>query len=113
MKRFEIWLANIPERNDSHVQYGRRPVIIISNDQANIHSPVITAVPLTTRLKKTALPTHVFVRGQGLDRDGLALCEQILTLDKFRLVRRIGFIYKDFDRAAICHALAVQLAMAA
>ncbi len=47
MKQYDIWLADIPAPKDSHVQHGRRPVVIISNDLANTHSPVVTVIPLT------------------------------------------------------------------
>lgn len=48
-----------------------------------------------------------------LERPSLALCEQILSVDKACLIRRIGWINKTFDRIAIQHALLVQLNMAA
>lgn len=112
-KRYDIWMAHIPDGNKSHVQHGFRPVLVVSNDMANRFSPVITVVPLTSRLNKHQLPTHVLLQDQGLDRNSLALCEQILTLDKSCLKHRIGFVYKEFDRLTICHALAIQLGMVA
>jgi len=113
VKQHEIWLGNIPASDGDHVQHGFRPVLIVSNDAANTHSPVITVVPLTSKLGKQHLPTHVFLHEQGLDKNSIALCEQIITLDKSHLIRRIGYVYKSFDRIAIRHALAVQLGMAA
>ena len=113
IKQHEIWLGNIPASDGDHVQHGFRPLLVVSNDAANTHSPVITVVPLTSQLNKHRLPTHVLLREQGLCKNSIALCEQIITLDKSHLVRRIGFVYKSFDRIAIRHALAVQLGMAA
>lgn len=113
MKRYEIWMADLPAKKSSHVLGGCRPVIIVSNDTANDYSPVITVVPLTGILTEKSLPTHVYLREQGLTKDSLALCEQIISLDKTRLIRRMGYIYRSFDRMALCHALAVQLGMAA
>ena len=113
MKQFEIWLARLPSLPGSSVQQGTRPVVIVSNDLANAHSPVITVVPLTSKLGKTALPTHVFLNNRMLDRPSLALCEQILTVDKTCLTRRVSWVDKTFDRLAIRHALLVQLNMAA
>ena len=113
LKRYEIWMADLPKGKNSHVQAGCRPVIIVSNDVANAHSPVITVVPLTSRLAKNSLPTHVHLREQGLTKDSLALCEQIISLDKSRLIRLVGYIYRPFDRLALDHAIAVQLGMAA
>lgn len=113
VKQYELWLGNIPSTEDSHVQHGYRPVLIVSNDTANTHSPVVTVVPLTSKLSKHHLPTHVVLHEQGLDKNSIALCEQIITLDKSHLLRRIGYVYKSFDRLAIYHALAVQLGMTA
>lgn len=109
VNQYDIWLADIPVLKDSHIQYGRRPVVIVSNDAANAHSPVITVVPLTTQMHKHHLPTHVYLAGQGLNRASIALCEQVMALDKTHLLRRIGIVYKPFDRMALSHALAVQL----
>ena len=112
MKRYEIWRAELPSAANSHVQQGVRPVIIVSNDAANTHSPVVTVVPLTSQCKKP-LPTHVLIREQGLSTSSTALCEQIITVDKSRLIKRIGYLLNTFDRLALCHALSVQLGMAA
>ena len=109
MKQYDIWMADIPAPKGSHIQYGRRPVVIISNNLANAHSPVVTVISLTSRLNKHQLPTHVYLRGQGLNRASIALCEQVMALDKARLLWRIGIVYKPFDRLSLNHALAVQL----
>lgn len=63
-------------------QSGVRPCIIVSNDKANEHSPIITAVPLTTAHKKK-LPTHAIIRING--RVSVALCEQIYSISKERI----------------------------
>lgn len=34
MKIFELWQANLPCIPDSHVQYGGRPVVVVSNAAA-------------------------------------------------------------------------------
>ena len=65
MKRFEIWFADLPRIDGSHVQQGFRPILIISNDRANTYSPVIIAIPLTSRLTKRPMPTHVRLQGHG------------------------------------------------
>lgn len=113
MKRFEIWFADLPHIDDSHVQHGFRPILIVSNDKANAYSPVITAIPLTSRLGKRPMPTHVQFQAHGLKKVSLALCEQILSLDKSHLKKKVGAVKNASDQAAICHALAVQLDMAA
>ena len=111
MKRYEIWMADLPSIPDTHVQYGYRPVIIVSNDAANQYSPVITIVPLTSQ-KKKPLPTHVTLQEKSLARSSTALCEQIMTLDKSRCRRCVGSVNDSFDRQSLRHALSVQLGMA-
>ena len=73
-------------------QGGTRPVAIIQNDMGNLHSPTVIAVPLTGSTGKPALPTHVHIpRGEGgLWRESIVLCEQVRTLEKTRLDRRLG-----------------------
>ena len=112
MTQFEIWFANLPAVGGS-IQSGMRPVVIVSNNAANQYSPVVTAVPLTSNLHKTVLPTHVLLRESGLKSPSLALCEQILSVDKSCLVRRIGSVESSFSRLALRHALLVQLTLAA
>ena len=83
MKRGEIYLIE----NDNAVgceQRGIRPAVIVGNDVGNKYSPVLLVVYFTTQPKKH-LPTHVYVRGYGI-----ALCEQIFTIDKTRIIRKKG-----------------------
>src|SRR5690554_2778533 len=90
MVRGEIWLAELPMSNNS-IQYGLRPVILVSNDKALRHSPVIHAVPITTR-KKSNLPTHVEIGTEvGLKQQSIALCEQSMLIAKDSLVKNIGY----------------------
>lgn len=54
--RLELWLVDLPKpSDDTHVQYGVRPAIVISNDAANENSPAITVIPLTSNRKKGQL----------------------------------------------------------
>ena len=110
---YEIWQAILPVIKGSHVQNGRRPVVVVSNDMANAHSPVVTVVPLTSNTGKNRLPTHVLLVASGLPVISLALCEQILTVDKACLTRYIGRVCEPLDRSALNRAMAIQLGMAA
>lgn len=111
MQRFEIWLAQIPLLENSSVQNGLRPVIIVSNDLANKYSPVVTVIPLTSKAKKP-MRTHVILFSEGLSSVSLALCENIMTVDKSNLIKHIGRIDNSFDQVAICRAIRIQLGMA-
>ena len=71
-----------------HGQKGWRPGVVLQNNVGNLHSPNLIALPLTTVLKKTNLPTHVVIPsvGSGLDKDSMVLCENPETMPK----RRVG-----------------------
>lgn len=111
-KNMELWVAELPTI-PGHVEHGIRPVLIVSNNAANAHSPVITVVPLTSKTRKVTLPTHVLLCGYGLHCNSIAACEQVTALDKSCLIRRFGEVSGWFDKLAIQHALAVQLELAA
>ena len=83
----EIWFAET-RSNKEHVQTGTRPYIIFSNEKCNEHSPIITAIPLTSNLTKKPLPTHCNIYSSN--RSSIALCEQITTLNRTQLLDKIG-----------------------
>lgn len=111
--QYDICFAQLPLKEGSHVQGGRRPVIIVSNNKANKYSPVVTIAPLTSQVRKRFLPTHVTLFAEGLSTVSIALCEQLTTIDKCQLIRRVGNISNPADRAALNRALAVQFGMMA
>lgn len=88
MKQYEAWLCNLPT-NENHIQYGIRPVVIVSNNKNNEYSPNVTVVPVTTKYK--GLPTHV-----KIGNESIACCEQILTIPKHYLIKRLWVLkYTD------------------
>lgn len=73
IKRGQIWFYRPSVERPGHIQKGPRPVIIVSNDTMNEHSPIVLAVPCTSQLKRN-YPTHVlFVMNNGVS---VALTEQ-------------------------------------
>lgn len=79
-------------------QDGIRPVLIISNDIGNSHSPTVIIAAITGKTQtKAKLPTHTEVKDvEGLDRDSVILLEQIRTIDKRRLREYMGTLDKCF-----------------
>mgnify|MGYP000079453027 CR=1 FL=1 len=95
-KRGEIYLADLdPVRG--HEQAGTRPVLIIQNDIGNRYSSTTIVAAITSRISKKRLPVHVEISAQetGLPRDSVVLLEQIRTLDKERLIKRMGRLPPD------------------
>ena len=103
MKRGEIYYIN-NENALGCEQRGIRPAVIVGNDIGNKYSPVLLVVYFTRQHKK-ALPTHVYVRGHGT-----ALCEQIFTIDKTRLLQKKGECTES-DMERINKALRISLGM--
>ncbi|MCI0589844.1 MAG: type II toxin-antitoxin system PemK/MazF family toxin [Planctomycetes bacterium] len=100
MRRGEVYLAALEPRSGSE-QRGRRPVLVVSHDAFN-ETPAwrcALVVPITTsafqaRRGPTAVPIP---RGVGgLDRDSTVLCHQVTTLDRAKLLRRIGLLADPF-----------------
>ena len=103
MKRGEIYY--IENKNAVGCeQRGIRPAVIVGNDLGNKYSPVLLVVYFTTQTKKH-LPTHVYVRGHGT-----ALCEQIFTIDKSRILQKKGECTSS-DMERINKALRISLGM--
>ena len=90
IKRGDIYYANLTHGVGSE-QKGCRPVLIVSNNIGNAHSPTVIIVPITGNPRKNPIPTHVEIpRSSCLGSDSLALIEQIRTIDRLRLRGYIG-----------------------
>lgn len=90
-KRGNVYLANlgdITSKNGS-LQGGIRPILLVSNDQNNFHSSMITIIPLTTSKYKKKLPTHVEINtiNSKIERDSIALGEQIMVIPKDYIIK--------------------------
>ena len=66
-KQYEIWFAELGNHYGTSVQSGNRPVLVISNDMANRNSPIITVIPMSSKLKKLELPVHIPVTGRDCE----------------------------------------------
>ena len=108
MKPFELWTAQLPVEKGGSLKCGRRPVVVVSEETYG-SLPHVSVVPLTRDLSSLQLPTHVLLCSRFLDSPSRALCEQVMTLEKSRLIRRIGYVEDAFDRFALRRALAVHL----
>lgn len=94
MKRGDLYWANLSPRSGSE-QTGRRPVIILSHDAFNETSTwrSIIVVPISTSATQGRRgPTVVTIPAgtANLKSASSALCHQITTLDRAKLVERIG-----------------------
>ena len=107
IERGQMWWATIPKDScNPHSQFGLRPVVVVSNDKGNLHSPNILACPLTTQEDKYKF-IHPNVMGANHTLS-YVLCEQIKVLDKEMLGQYIGKV-RDVEQKYIDKALSVAI----
>ena len=104
ISRGDIFLANL-EPIKGHEQGGIRPVLIIQNDIGNKTSPVTIIASITSKKYSRELATNVEIKKEdsGLKIDSIILLNQIRTIDKTRIINKIGslngFIMRKVDLA--------------
>lgn len=86
-KRFEVYLVNLDPTIGRKIKK-TRPCLVISPDEMNMHIDTIIVAPMTT--KGHAYPTRISCKFQG--KDGQIVLDQIRTVDKARLVKKLGKI---------------------
>jgi len=72
-----------------------RPCLIVQNNVNNEYSPTTIIIVITSRDRlKKKYPTHVWIdKGEGgLTKDSVIQCEQIRTIDKRRITRKLGTV---------------------
>ncbi len=90
-------------------QKGWRPGLVFQNNLGNQHSPNIIALPLTSSIKKSNLPTHVIIpsKGTGLAKDSMVLCENPERMSKDRLGSYITTLPDEYmSKVAMANLLA-------
>jgi mRNA interferase MazF len=85
MKVGDIWLAQLDPTVGSEIQK-TRPCVVVSPDEMNAHLRTVIVAPMTSGSKPAGFRVPVTFQGTT----GLILLDQIRTLDRVRLVKRMG-----------------------
>ena len=85
VKRFEVYLVNLDPTVGSEIKKSR-PCLIISPDEMNRFIATVIVAPMTTKGRE--YPTRISCVFQG--KQGQIILDQIRTVDKSRLVKRLG-----------------------
>jgi len=96
VRRFEVWLVDLDPTLGSEI-HKTRPCLVVSPDEMNRHIATVIVAPMTT--KGRAYPTRVACRFQG--KNGHIVLDQLRTVDKVRLVKRLGQIAAGTQQAAL------------
>ena len=87
VRRFEVYLVRLDPTEGREIRK-TRPCLIISPDEMNRHIDTVIVAPMTT--KGRPYPTRGPVRFQM--KTGQIVLDQLRTIDKVRLVKRLGMI---------------------
>jgi mRNA interferase MazF len=90
VKRGEVWLAALDPTVGSEIQK-TRPCVIVSPDELNDRLHTAIVCPMTTGSRPA--PFRVAVKFKG--KDGLILPDQMRSVDRARLVKRLGLVDAD------------------
>jgi len=85
--RGEIWLANLDPTVGSEIQK-TRPCVLISPPELHDYLRTVIVAPMTTDTQPAAFRVPLTFQGKS----GLVLLDQLRTLDKMRLVQRLGTV---------------------
>lgn len=88
IKRGDVYYADLSGVIGSE-QGGIRPVVVVQNDRGNKYSTTLIVAPISKKLSKPPLPTHVIFSSTQLNYLSMILLEQLRTIDKKRLGQRI------------------------
>ena len=89
-KRGDIWWVDLglDEKDISgHLQAGKRPCLIISNDKNNEYSPTVNVIPLSCKIKPLPVHPRIYLH----NRLSIFLCEQIRTISKSQIMEYYGY----------------------
>ena len=110
-RRGEVYLVNFDPTLGAEIQK-TRPALIVQNDVANRHSAITIVAAITSQFDQPLYPTEVLIRPPegGLRTDSVALLNQIRSIDKERLVRRLGTLKPEtMDR--VDHAILIPMGL--
>jgi len=99
VRRGEVYLVSLDPTLGAEIRK-TRPAVVVQNDLANRRSPITIVAAVSSQFEERLYPTEVFVRAPqgGLTADSVVLLNQIRSVDKGRLVRRLGVLKAETMR---------------
>src|SRR6266849_8500960 len=90
-RRGEVYLVNFDPTIGAEIKK-TRPALIVQNDIANRHSPITIVCAITSQYEAPLYPTETLVPPPegGMKVQSVVLANQIRSVDKLRLIKRLG-----------------------
>ena len=111
-KRGDIHLVNVDPTLGAEVRK-TRPALVLQNDIANRSSPITIVAAITSTFDETLYPTEVLIPAKGragLSVDSVVLLNQLRSVDKKRLVKRLGKLSAE-NLAQVDRALRISVGL--
>ncbi len=96
VKRFNVYLVSLDPTVGSEIQK-TRPCLIVSPDESNRHLATVITAPMTSSGR--SFPTRIACQFGG--KTGLIVLDQLRTVDKTRLLKRLGRITASEQKATL------------
>ena len=96
VRRFEVHLISLDPTKGSEIRK-TRPCVIISPNEMNTHIRTIIIAPMMSTIKN--YPTRVTTTFQG--KKGQIVLDQIRTVDKSRLIKKLGSISSSAEEKVL------------
>ncbi len=92
-KRGDIYLVNFDPTLGAEIRK-TRPALVLQNDIANRHSPITIVAAISSKFDEPLYPMEVFIAQAegGLSVDSVVLLNQIRSIDRRRLTKRLGAV---------------------
>ncbi|HHC25629.1 MAG TPA: type II toxin-antitoxin system PemK/MazF family toxin [Desulfobacterales bacterium] len=92
-KRGYVFLVNFDPTVGSEIKK-TRPALILQNDISNEYSPITIVAAITSQFDESLYPTEVLLQASegGLKNNSVVLLNQIRSIDKQRLIKRLGVL---------------------
>ncbi len=96
VQKFDVYLVNLDPTIGSEIRK-TRPCLVVSPDEMNLHLRTVLVAPMTTEGKR--YPSRVACRFRG--KNGLIVLDQLRTVDRDRLVKKLGRIDDATSRTVL------------
>ena len=106
MNQYDVYLADL-NPTVGREQFGKRPILIISNNYENLLDTV-TIIPITSlKNGRKVYPNELLLKNE-LEVPSILLCQQIRTISKTRLIKKLTSIDNFITRKKIIDILCLR-----